>query len=545
MIGAILSTIASEDLTHTVFNLTSPRDFEASWNPHEPKRFYWIDDAFGSNVLRDEYVQDWASIFRKVHAAIASGNRFVLTSRRHIYEAAKVRLGQRNLPVFSDGKAVVDVGDLSIEERRQILYNHIAFGSQTASWKRSVKPHLEAVAQVSGFLPGIAERLGNPAFTKSLRPTETELVRFMKEPREHLVDTINALDDALRAALILIYVHQGALREDSTDVAATEAVSDLTGVSASRMRACLDELRGSFLKVASVGGRHVWGFAHPTIADALTSILKERPHMIVALLRGASVETIISGFVCEGASYVPDAPLIPSTLDGILIARLAHVPDEESLNSKFFRFLADKANDTVFRRVIEADPSVLKREVWPTYKTSTDSKIAVHARTLRAGLLDESIRESTAERLEQAVATDFDFSFLDHNDILNLIPPQRLIALGIRIRTETLPDAPRRIADLAEEADTDDDSDSVFERYSQALDLLKYYPGLNDSTAQLLRKIRLAVDDAVQRFSDRQEENEKPDRSAEWTYMASTRKSESTPQSTAHGVRSVFADVDQ
>lgn len=93
-IGAILSTIASEDLRHTVFNLTSPRDFEASWNPNEPGRFYWIDDAFGSNVLREEYVQDWTAAFRKVQAAITRGNRFLLTSRRHIYEAAKIRLGR-------------------------------------------------------------------------------------------------------------------------------------------------------------------------------------------------------------------------------------------------------------------------------------------------------------------------------------------------------------------------------------------------------------------------------------------------------------------
>jgi hypothetical protein len=116
-IGAILSTIASEDMRHTVLNLTSPRDFDAGWNPHDPGRFFWIDDAFGSNVVREEYVQDWASTFRKVQAAISRGNRFLLTSRRHIYEAAKWRLGQRNLPMFVDGRAIVDVGDLSPPER--------------------------------------------------------------------------------------------------------------------------------------------------------------------------------------------------------------------------------------------------------------------------------------------------------------------------------------------------------------------------------------------------------------------------------------------
>jgi hypothetical protein len=130
-IGAILSTMAADNPDHTVYSLTSPRDFESTWNPSDPGRFFWIDDAFGPNVIREDYVQDWASIFKKVLAAIRHGNRFLLTSRRHIYEAAKLRLEQRNLPMFADGSSVVDVGALTIDEKRQILYNHIALGTQT------------------------------------------------------------------------------------------------------------------------------------------------------------------------------------------------------------------------------------------------------------------------------------------------------------------------------------------------------------------------------------------------------------------------------
>jgi hypothetical protein len=299
-IGAILSTIASEDADHTVLHLTSPRDFEANWNPAERKRFFWIDDAFGSNGVRDEFARDWTSTFRKVQAAIGHGNRFVLTSRRHIYEAAKRILGQRNHPAFLDGRAV-DVGELSAEEKTQILYNHIAFGTQTESWKRSVQNHLDAVAAVDEFLPGIAERLGDPAFTKGLGTSERELTRFMREPREHLVDTINALDDALRAALILVYVHQGALGSDQGDDEACKAVAEMVGETLPRIHERMPELKGSFLRLSRVGSRDVWGFAHPTIADALTDILSDRSHMIAALLRGAPMETILNGFVCEGA----------------------------------------------------------------------------------------------------------------------------------------------------------------------------------------------------------------------------------------------------
>ena len=35
----------------------------------------------------------WIGIMPKVQTAIACGHQFVLTSRRHIYEAAKMKLG--------------------------------------------------------------------------------------------------------------------------------------------------------------------------------------------------------------------------------------------------------------------------------------------------------------------------------------------------------------------------------------------------------------------------------------------------------------------
>ena len=69
----------------------------------------------------------------KVKAALELGNRFIQTSRTHIWHGAKPKLGTRNLPVLADAKAVVDLGVLSPEEREQIIYNHLKAGNQTAA----------------------------------------------------------------------------------------------------------------------------------------------------------------------------------------------------------------------------------------------------------------------------------------------------------------------------------------------------------------------------------------------------------------------------
>jgi len=139
---------------------------------------------------------------------------------------SKHRLGQKNLLAFTNGKAVVDVGDLTIVEKKQILYNHVNFGKQTQSWKKSVKPFLNAVAAVDDFLPGIAERLGDPAFTKGLGTSESELIRFMKEPREHLINTINVLDNDTKQ---LVEKARDAIREATREIERKQEERDEEG----------------------------------------------------------------------------------------------------------------------------------------------------------------------------------------------------------------------------------------------------------------------------------------------------------------------------
>lgn len=540
-IGAIVSTIASENPDNTVLALTSPRDFEAGWNPNDPGRFFWIDDAFGSNVLRDDYVQDWASAFSKLRAAIAHGNRFLLTSRKHIYEAARRRLGQRNLPRFADGSAVVDVGELTFEEKAQILYNHINFGEQSQSWRSSVKPHLAAVAAVPDFLPGIAERLGDPNFTKGLTPRESSLVRFMKEPREHLIDTVNALDDQLQAALILVYVHQAGFDPNEHDASAAQAVAELTGYSLTKIQDCFAELRGSFLKLSGA----IWTFSHPTISDALTEILRQKPHMMAALIRGATIDTILSSFSCEGSPLIRDALVIPSTLDETLVARLGCMPNERHRNWMLFHFLSYRASDAVFTKSIRQFPDLLRRSCWQTDLAANDPQIAAYARANHFDLLAEDLRLEAAERLESAALTEFDVSFFDEGTMLALVPPMRLVGLGLALRTKVLPSLKDRISEIAEEADLDEEPDSHFKKLLAVLDRVEeigvdaYATGLIDDARDQVKRV---VETLEERKRERDKESEDD---TDWTHIVTQRKEDAPPSATAATKRSVFDDVDK
>ncbi|WP_312030652.1 hypothetical protein [Methylosinus sp. H3A] len=539
-IGAVISTIASENPDSTVLALTSPRDFEAGWNPNDPGRFFWIDDAFGSNVLRIDYVQDWTSAFAKLRAAIAHGNRFLLTSRKHIYEAARLRLGQRNLPQFANDSAVVDVGDLAFEEKSQILYNHINFGGQSQSWRTSVKPHLTAVAAVNDFLPGIAERLGDPNFTKGLLPREASLVRFMEEPREHLIDTVNALDDQLQAALLLIYVHQSGFDPGNHDSSSAQAVAELTGFSLTRIQECFAELKGSFLKLSGTK----WIFSHPTISDALTEILRQKPHMMAALIRGATTDTILGSFTCEGSPLIRDALAIPSTLDDALVDRLGRTPDEWYRNWMLFQFLAYRASEAVFAKSLRQFPNLLERSCWKTDLAANDPRIATFARANIIGLLPHKLRQEIAEALEDAVLKHLDVSFFDDATTLALIPPFRLIKLGLALRTKVLPSLEERIDEIAADADLDEEPDDHFKKLQALLDRVEAI-GVDDdaivSVDNARNQVMRSIESLQRRKRKRDEESEDD---SDWTHIV-TQKRE-TPLSDALAAnRSIFDDVDR
>jgi hypothetical protein len=243
---------------------------------------------------------------------------------------------------------------------------------------------------------------------------------------------------------------------------------------------------------------------------------------------------------------IRDAPTIPATLDDVLISRLSRVPDEASVNWSMFRFLAERASDKVFERVIGADDELLRREAWQSYRASHDPKVLVHARAHRLGRLDEYDQNETTARLRRAALDDFDLSFFEEADILRLIPPAEVVALGIKLRSEALVEAPLRIEKMGKNADLNDDPETHFEHYSRGLQILESFEDLDAPTESLIRAAKQAISQAIAEIAERKEAEDKPDHSAEWNYMSPLpRDKQAKPAPTAsRSRRSIFEDVD-
>jgi hypothetical protein len=339
MLAAILATTAIDEGGHQSLKCEGPLELVERWNPSEKGRLYWVDDAFGPNQLRSDYVDQWISAIPKVKAAIDDGNRFVLTSRTHIWNAAKHKLGTRNHPLLEDGRAVVNVGELSPEEREQIVYNHMKAGRQPLSWKTRVKPYLSAVASDQRLLPEIARRLGDANYTKAVRSLPSDLIKFVAEPAVFLRDTILELADAQQAALTLVFLWRSKLPTNGISTPEADQVADKYGVSVAAIAEALTQLEGAFLTRQLEDGQHLWSFLHPTFTDAISSILSTRPDLVELYIRGTRLEILLSDAVCEGALPIPDAVVIPPSATDHLVARLSSTPDTPETNGELFDFL--------------------------------------------------------------------------------------------------------------------------------------------------------------------------------------------------------------
>lgn len=98
---------------------------------------------------------------------LRQGAKIVMTSRDYIYKRAWRDLKEGAFPLFNESQLVIDVHDLSIQERQQILYNHLKLGSQLPAFRAEIKPHLSSVAAHPRFIPEIARRLAEPIRYKS------------------------------------------------------------------------------------------------------------------------------------------------------------------------------------------------------------------------------------------------------------------------------------------------------------------------------------------------------------------------------------------
>lgn len=331
-IASLLAMAALDQWNASTLKLDDPGKVADRWNPDEPSQFFWLDDAFGVTQYEDFLVRRWNHILPQIRAMLRKGAKIVMTSRDYIYNRARKDLKESAFPLLKESQVVIDVHDLSGDEKHQILYNHLKLGKQSRSFRTEIKPYLEGVASHPRFIPETARRLADPLFTRALFIDEYYIGQFVEKRELLLQEILQGLDADSKAALALIYMRNGRLEspiepQPSETHALERLGSDLGGCVAA-----LGALNGSLVLHSRTGSESIWQFKHPTIGDAYAAILVQSPEHLGIYIHGTAPERLVDQVTC-GDVGIERAVVVPKSLFPQMLAKLMDFSQSKSYKS--------------------------------------------------------------------------------------------------------------------------------------------------------------------------------------------------------------------
>ena len=507
-------------------------EFVQHWNPHDPRQFFWVDDAFGTTQYQREIAHDWNRTFPHMSTAIRKGTRVLFTSRDYIYRAARSDLKVGAFPLIKESQVVINVQQFERSEKEKILYNHLKLGEQPQSFRTRIKPFLDEVAMNDRFLPEIARRLGNPIFTKGLLFDSNSIRSFVENPIQFLIEVTTNLDAESRAALALIFIRGGALESPiSLSEQEWEALAIL-GIGLPAARRALVALDASLVSLVRTDGKVMWTFKHPTIGDAYASIIvAEDPELLDIHMSWASVDKLIAEVTCGDVGLEGVKVVVPQTRFERFIERLREVDNQQRL----LIFLASRCSQEFLRLYLKHHPQLGERIVTPGSYLSAVAEVDLLVRLREVDLLPEEWRTQFVMHVRTLALETPDVDFLSISRIRALFTEGELSAILEAIREELLPEFSSIVSDWRYNCGSDKDPEEEFAPLKDLLEVLGGEFGGDDPAQALLKTAEEEVEEMIQYLQEEKWHREEDD---DYRYEQSERSS-------TFSERSIFDDVDQ
>ncbi|HHQ6566124.1 TPA: restriction endonuclease [Serratia fonticola] len=505
-IASLLAMSSADQWGASVVKLVTPKSVVDRWNSNEKSQFFWIDDAFGVTQYESDLVSGWNHILNEVKALLRQGNRIVMTSRDYIYNRARQDLKEGAFPLFQESQVVIDVHDLAVDERRQILYNHLKMGRQPRDFLTAVKPHLESVADHARFIPEIARRLADPLFTKNLFLSKGSLEKFVDQREQFLVDTCKELDADSKAALALIYMSNGRLLSPISLTAAEDDALRRLGSNLGACTAALEALRGSLAVHVTSDGEHFWTFKHPTIGDAYSVMLRGSPELLGIYVRGSNIEKLMRQITC-GDVGIEGAVVLPRTLFVPVIERLVAYKTSSSYKTNWMSgwearrelltFLVRRCSKQFLEAYLTVEQTLIASIANPTLYLDFSVEVDLAIRLFKLGLLPEDARRTLVETVSKYAHNGDDARVLSDPELRSLLNDKELSRLREAIRSELLP----RIEEVRyvhqEGCDPEDDPEWHMNRFTKLLSVIEEAFPRSWRIRKIVKRERLLVQEWI------------------------------------------------
>lgn len=514
-IAALLAMAALDQWQSSMLKLDEPGKVAERWNPDEPSQFFWLDDAFGVTQYEDFLARRWNHILPQVKTMLRKGAKIVMTSRDYIYNRARNDLKDSAFPLLRESQVVIDVHDLSLDEKRQILYNHLKLGKQPRGFLTEIKGQLEGVASHPRFIPETARRLADPVFTRGLILSSYSLGEFVDRREQLLQEVLHGLDDDSRAALALIYMRGGRLESPiSLQHTEVEALGRLNSNFGGCISA-LEALKGSLVICSHTNGDSFWRFKHPTIGDAYAASLVQSPELLGIYIHGTATERLVDQITC-GDVGIENAVIVPKSLFPLVLEKLSTFSSSHSYKSELLAtwgagrqlkdFLARRASREFLALYVERHPDLLDAVSEPGLYLYAVPDARLAARLHEFGLLPESHRAKFVETVSNYAIEGEDPSALSDDVIRTVFTEPELTELYDQVRLKLLP----RLGNIRRERLQDSPTEMAPEdRIQPVLDMLEALKECFRDDQVAVRAIEKEIAVSEQWISEQEPETQK------------------------------------
>lgn len=455
-IGASLALGAADAWNSLTIKSTSPEHLGAHIDP-AGGQFFWIDDAWGSTQYQRERTEAWNQVFPLMHGAMRRGTKFLITSRDYIWNQARRELKLQALPILNKSQVVINVHELTLEEKAQILYNHLKFGDQDEGFKNDIRPLLPAVAARADFLPESARRVGSSLFTPHLELTANRLADFFGRPSEFLEQTIEGLSMASQAAIALVFLNGGKVRSP-VPPHVLERPALTYGVDQAALRLQLEALNGSILNLVEDEEGPFWTYRHPTVGDSFAANVAKSPEMIETFLLGAKPETILQEIVCAGVSVMNAKLIVPNQLLDLLLSRIAGLG-----KYRLVAFMSYRANRALNEKLLMMRPEIWSVMEHPSAPLRDDLGVGLLVTLHEQGLLPPDRRAVFVREVQTAVNREADASVVDSYRIQSVLTTRERVRIFRHVKRKVLGGLARHVRRVRDEWDPEYDPANHFD----------------------------------------------------------------------------------
>lgn len=525
-IGASLAVGAADIWQCSTIRATSPEDIQRHLSPGT-SQFFWIDDAWGNTQYQRQTSEAWNQVFPLMQGAIKAGTRFLITSRDYIWQSAKRDLKIQALPILNRSQVVINVQELSTQEKAQILYNHLKLGDQPEAFRRDVKAHLPEIAERKDFLPETARRFGSSFFAGRLSTSRDAVNTFFESPADFLLETISNLAPDCRAAIAVVFMNGGRIRSpvDGEDL---RPAADAFGVTIGGTREQLEALNGSLMLLAQDEIGSFWTYKHPTVSDAFGRYVAGSPEQVEIYLRGARPESIVREVVCAGCIMFGAPVVVPDSLHPLLAERI-----KEIRSYNLASFLSYRSNRHFTELMLSLRPDLLQRLRGFSIPIKDDTDASLLATLHEQGLLPNDIRLNFVEEVGEAAVNFADASFLDDSSLAEVLTDEEKDGILDQVETQVLSKVDRHVARVRKDWSKDSPPDEHFEEFEKSLGHFVAALASRRDYSTVLANARNHISYAIGQMSEDYEPSS----------ATSAPTSSSTPQSAP--LASLFRDVDE